>query len=75
MDQELLDEKVIDSFLVYCQEHPEERFWQALRNWADVDYVFAGYASKKEKTDTAYLEDIGLKVYLKDTFNFTGKNE
>lgn len=24
----------VKSFLAYCVEHPEERFWQALRNWS-----------------------------------------
>lgn len=28
------------SFTTYCQEHPEERFWQALRNWAGVRFIF-----------------------------------
>lgn len=25
--------KQLDSFVEYCTAHPEERFWQALRNW------------------------------------------
>jgi len=29
----LKSEKNLMSFLKYCQEHPEHRFWQALRNW------------------------------------------
>ena len=28
------NKKLLDSFVKYCTEHPEERFWQALRNWA-----------------------------------------
>lgn len=22
------------SFVAYCESHPDERFWQALRNWS-----------------------------------------
>ena len=25
-----------DSLLAYCRAHPQQRFWQALRNWARV---------------------------------------
>ncbi len=27
---------VLADFVRYCEEHPQERFWQALRNWANV---------------------------------------
>jgi len=30
---------LLESFVVYCQEHPEERFWQALRNWSRWSFV------------------------------------
>lgn len=26
--------EVLADFVAYCQAHPEERFWQCLRNWA-----------------------------------------
>jgi hypothetical protein len=40
------DEK-LESFSKYCFEHPEERFWQALRNWAQIEcgggnYIMTG---------------------------------
>ena len=28
------NKKTKDDFIKYLNEHPEERFWQALRNWA-----------------------------------------
>jgi len=31
---------VLMAFSAYCQEHPEERFWQALRNFATVGAVY-----------------------------------
>jgi hypothetical protein len=46
------------SFIEYCLEHPEERFWQALRNWAKVDFIF---------THKGSLDDI-LVGELRDTF-------
>lgn len=28
----------LDSFNLYCNKHPEQRFWQALRNWSNYEY-------------------------------------
>jgi DNA polymerase sigma len=28
-----------EEFNKYCKEHPEERFWQALRNWSGADKI------------------------------------
>lgn len=33
--------KLLDQFEEYCAEHPEYRFWQALRNWAGVAFLYA----------------------------------
>ena len=30
---------VLESFVHYCQDHPELRFWQALRNWSGYGFV------------------------------------
>jgi hypothetical protein len=43
----------------YCREHPEQRFWQALRNWSGASYVQVVAIGKKD---------------LRDTFHFEGKN-
>lgn len=32
--------KDLQSFIHYCEAHPDERFWQALRNWAEVSYIY-----------------------------------
>lgn len=44
------------SFTAYCQAHPEERFWQALRNWSPYNFI---YGSKKPvaMTGDGNLED------------------
>ncbi len=50
----------LKSFTAFCTEHPEQRFWQALRNWAEVGYIFTADGSKmgddtyKNLRDTFY---------------------
>lgn len=31
--------RVLASFVQYCQDHPDQRFWQALTNWSGWGYV------------------------------------
>jgi hypothetical protein len=33
--------EVLQSFVEYCTNHPEHRFWQALRNWAGYAFIYA----------------------------------
>lgn len=33
--------KVLAEFMKYCYDHPEMRFWQALRNWSGSFYILA----------------------------------
>lgn len=52
------------SFIAYCVEHPEERFWQALRNWSGYGFVLvANHRQSKGFTDTMYDNP-------RDTFSF-----
>lgn len=53
-------------FEEFCNKHPELRFWQALRAWADVGFIL-----------TAESQDIVSDEWnkIKDTFYFEGKNE
>lgn len=32
--------ELLESFQEYCLAHPEQRFWQALRNWAGAEFVY-----------------------------------
>jgi hypothetical protein len=32
-DDALESHDLLDSFVLYCMEHPHERFWQALLGW------------------------------------------
>ena len=46
------------SFLMYCVQHPEERFWQALRNWSGYGFIYGSNEpnGEGELKDTFYIE-------------------
>ena len=50
--------KTLIDFRDYCREHPEERFWQALRNWSGADFILrgSGPVDDMELHDTFYDE-------------------
>lgn len=31
--------KLLVDLCIYCLSHPSERFWQALRNWSEADFI------------------------------------
>lgn len=53
--------KTLNKFIRYCKENPEERFWQALRNWSGYLKIYGEYENKEVDDvvveDTFYLED------------------
>jgi|WetSurSiteA1Bulk_404760.scaffolds.fasta_scaffold99658_2 hypothetical protein len=46
-------------FANYCEEHPQERFWQALRNWSNYNFIYGSTEPTEEEhlQDTFYKED------------------
>lgn len=52
--------EALQSFVDYCAHHPDERFWQALRNWSGQSFILA---SDREPTAT----------HLRDTFGWEGR--
>jgi len=54
------NKKQLDSFVAYCKLHPEERIWQALRNWAKVNFVYVQRSGERKSIedlhDTFYWE-------------------
>lgn len=52
----------LSDFIDYCYKHPNERFWQALRNWSKAEYIKINNPIDNE------LGDI-------DTFYFEGKDK
>lgn len=55
--------EVLKDFTKYCIAHPEERFWQALRNWSMANSIII------EKHHE------GGNITMEDTFYFEGKDE
>jgi hypothetical protein len=47
--------KLLLSFFAYCVAHPQERFWQALRNWSGVHSVLV--TDGNHVVDTFYLKN------------------
>ncbi len=51
--------ELLHSFQQYCYAHPDERFWQALRNWCGWPFIFVGKnlpPIQMEHRDTFYWE-------------------
>jgi hypothetical protein len=53
---------ILNDFIHYCIAHPDERFWQALRNWSEFKFI---YANKDTR-----MNDAG-----EDTYYFEGKDK
>ncbi len=53
---------VLADFVRYCEEHPQERFWQALRNWANVYFIIAS-------------RECPMNASEQDTFYWEGRNK
>ena len=47
--------ELLQDFTKYCQEHPELRFWQALRNWSGASFIHITPVGGQPK-DTYYFE-------------------
>lgn len=52
------NEKLLTSFTEYLTAHPDERFWQALRNWSKYDIVSVIDSDSEVWRDTFYWEDM-----------------
>ena len=48
--------KLLTDFVKYATSHPDERFWQALRNWVGVDFVEIRKTKENFGKDTFYFE-------------------
>lgn len=58
--------KLLARFIAYCLEHPNERFWQALRNWSGVNYLLKSSHYEAEMFNQRYLLKNNVKT--EDTF-------
>lgn len=48
---------ILKSFVEYCETHPQERFWQALRNWCGWSFVMVSHEKIGNGRDTFYFKD------------------
>ena len=61
---------VLADFVRYCQEHPHERFWQALRNWSGYRFILA---VGKPDEGAVMHEGAEIRIGNYDTFSFEGR--
>jgi hypothetical protein len=64
------NKKQLLSFTEYCFKHPEERFWQALRNWSGHDFIYASNVPPDQIELTPQPQN-----YLEDTFYYQKENK
>ena len=50
--------RMAEYFLEYVKKHPEERFWQALRNWSGYAFIYGSYTLVENENleDTFFIE-------------------
>jgi len=60
--------KTLKSFVDYCEKYPNLRFWQALADWAGVNYILIAKNSSWYNCDDQ-------KFNLTDTYYFEGKDK
>ena len=56
--------EVLEDFVNYCKTHPDQRFWQALRNWSEFDFILGSHEKPFQQP-----------FPFQDTFYFEGKSE
>jgi hypothetical protein len=63
---EIKDQKLKMSFIDYLEKHPEQRFWQAVRNWAKVHFVLTSTHFDPDMLNQKFMKDKDAEI--KDTF-------
>ena len=55
------NDDVLMDFIEYAAAHPEQRFWQALRNWSGHNFVYVSdeLVEDDRLKDTFYMEGDG----------------
>lgn len=71
------NEAELKSFIAYCEANPNERFWQALRNWSGAVAIWHQATGAPLDVDlSASLDHKGKPLVMQDTFyweNFKSK--
>ncbi len=50
--------KLLLDFTKYCLEHPQERFWQALSNWSNSNFILTAKYWTNQNNKDEYTEII-----------------
>ena len=50
--------EALASFTKYCEQHPHERFWQALRNWSRWAFILGAQTRDGGTIDTFNLDGL-----------------
>ena len=58
-------QKLLVKFTKYCMDNPDERFWQALRNWSEYSFI---YGQKSGGAAEDMTDMFGKECKLYDTF-------
>ena len=49
--------KMAEDFLNYCKQYPDQRFWQAIRNYTGFPFVFVKTDLESGGIDTFYISN------------------
>ena len=49
-----MNKETLADFVAYCEAHPSERFWQAIRNWSGHNFVLVSKLNGSDTQDTFY---------------------
>lgn len=60
------DKKTKIHFMNYLIEHPEQRFWQIVRNWSGFSFILGSSHWDSDMFDKKYMKK--NKVDIADTF-------
>lgn len=66
--EKMKSEPLLSDFWKYCLDHPELRFWQALRNWSGNSFILTSHFAPTD-------EQFGSGGDIKDTFYWEEKNK
>lgn len=51
----------LDSFTKYCERNPGQRFWQALKNWSEYNFILGANEMNANTNKFSKIEDTFYK--------------
>ncbi len=65
--KETRNSETLRSFVKFCSENPDQRFWQALLSWSKLPYIC--WTARPPRDCPLGIDEVG------DTFYFEGRNK